>query len=41
VGDPLITDILVGRNVTILSHKNNILPKGRRFIIGDQSKVVI
>ena len=40
-GDPRITDSLIGRNVTILSHKNNELPKGKRYIIGDQSKITI
>lgn len=37
--DELITDSVIGRNVVIT--KNNELPKGKRFIIGDQSKVVI
>jgi len=37
--DELITDSVIGRNVVI--RKNNELPKGKRFIIGDQSKVII
>jgi len=37
--DELITDSVIGRNVVIT--KNNELPKGKRFIIGDQSKVTI
>jgi hypothetical protein len=40
VGDPRITDSLIGRNVTILNHENNLL-KGKRFIIGDPSKLII
>ena len=35
----LITDSIIGRNAVI--RKNNELPKGKRFIIGDQSKVII
>jgi len=35
----LITDSVIGRNVVIT--KNNELPKGKRFIIGDRSKIVI
>jgi len=37
--DELITDSVIGRNVVIT--KNNEPPKGKRFIIGDQSKVTI
>ena len=37
--DELITNSVIGRNVII--RKNNELPKDKRFIIGDQSKVII
>jgi glucose-1-phosphate thymidylyltransferase len=37
--DELITDSVIGRNVVIT--KNNQPPKGKRFIIDDQSKVTI
>ena len=37
--DELITNSVIGRNVVIT--KNNEPPKGKRFIIGDQSKVTI
>ena len=37
--DELITDRIIGRNVVI--SKNNQLPKGKRLIIGDQSKVTL
>jgi len=37
--DELITDSVIGRNVEIT--KNNEPPKGKRYIIGDQSKITI
>ena len=35
-----ITDSLIGRNVTILSHEQN-LPKGSRLILGDMATVTL
>jgi glucose-1-phosphate thymidylyltransferase len=35
-----ITDSLIGRNVTILNHENN-LPRGHKLIPGDQSTVTL
>jgi len=35
-----ITDSLIGRNVTILNHENN-LPRGHKLILGDMSKVTL
>jgi glucose-1-phosphate thymidylyltransferase len=37
--DELITNSVIGRNIVIT--KNNEPPKGKRFIIGDQSKITI
>lgn len=38
--DMLITDSIIGRNATI-TNNTQLLPKGNRFIIGDQSKVIL
>ena len=35
-----ITNVLIGRSVTIPSHEQNI-PKGYRLILGDASKVTL
>jgi len=35
----LITDSVIGRNAVIT--RNNQPPKGKRFILGDQSKITI
>ena len=35
-----ITDSLIGRNVTILNHENN-LPRGHKLILGDMATVTL
>jgi glucose-1-phosphate thymidylyltransferase len=36
----LVTDSIIGRNVKI-THNGKLLPKGKRFIIGDQSQIIL
>ena len=35
-----ITDSLIGRNVTILNHEQN-LPRGHKLIVGDQTTITL
>ena len=35
-----ITDSLIGRNVTILNHEQN-LPRGHKLIAGDQTTITL